>query len=141
MPRLEGGVLSWLMKKNDGCRTAALNNLEGIRCSRKFLRPLGVEVVAYDLPYLARARRSPAPVILQPAGYKPGCCLLVASACGLLWTAFSERLELFDFPKKSCQPGCNVLALLLGRVRSSLKEINVTAVSCATTGCLFMNFR
>ena len=133
----EGGDLLWLDEKTLIAGRSFRTNQEGISQLRKILQPLGVEVIAYDLPYW----QGPGEVLHLMSFISLLDTNLAVVYRRLLPVAFYELLltrgfELIDIPEEEfATQGCNVLAIAPRRV-VLLKGNPVTADRLRQAGCL-----
>ena len=132
----EGGDLLWLDEKTLIAGRSFRTNQEGISQLRKILQPLGVEVIAYDLPYW----QGPGEVLHLMSFISLLDTNLAVVYRRLLPVAFYELLltrgfELIDIPEEEfATQGCNVLAIAPRRV-VLLKGNPVTADRLRQAGC------
>jgi len=133
----EGGDLLWLDEKTLIAGRSFRTNQEGISQLQEILRPLGVEVIAYDLPYW----QGPGEVLHLMSFISLLDTNLAVVYRRLLPVAFYELLltrgfELIDIPEEEfATQGCNVLAIAPRRV-VLLKGNPVTADRLRQAGCL-----
>jgi len=133
----EGGDLLWLDEKTLIAGRSFRTNQEGISQLQEILRPLGVEVIAYDLPYW----QGPGEVLHLMSFISLLDTNLAVVYRRLLPVAFYELLltrgfELIGIPEEEfATQGCNVLAIAPRRV-VLLKGNPVTADRLRQAGCL-----
>ena len=133
----EGGDLLWLDEKTLIAGRSFGTNQEGISQLQEILRPLGVEVIAYDLP----CWQGPGEVLHLMSFISLLDTNLAVVYRRLLPVAFYELLltrgfELIDIPEEEfATQGCNVLAIAPRRV-VLLKGNPVTANRLRQAGCL-----
>ena len=132
----EGGDLLWLDEKTLIAGRSFRTNQEGISQLREIFRALGVEVIAYDLPYW----QGPGEVLHLMSFISLLDTDLAVVYRRLLSVAFYELLltrgfELVDIPEEEfATQGCNVLAIAPRRV-VLLKGNPVTADRLRQAGC------
>jgi len=132
----EGGDLLWLDEKTLAAGRSFRTNHEGISQLQEILHPLGVEVIAYDLPYW----QGPGEVLHLMSFISLLDTNLAVVYKRLLPVAFYEMLltkgfELIDIPEEEfATQGCNVLAIAPRRV-VILKGNPVTAHRLREAGC------
>ncbi|MGB9836895.1 MAG: dimethylarginine dimethylaminohydrolase family protein [Candidatus Saccharicenans sp.] len=132
----EGGDLLWLDEKTLIAGRGFRTNQEGIEQLREILRPLGVQVIAYDLPYW----NGPGEVLHLMSFISLLDKDLAVVYKRLLPVAFYRLLlergvELVDIPEEEFPTqGCNVLAISPRRV-VILKGNQVTAERLRRAGC------
>lgn len=132
----EGGDLLWLDEKTLIAGRGFRTNQEGIEQLREILRPLGVQVIAYDLPYW----NGPGEVLHLMSFISLLDKDLAVVYKRLLPVAFYRLLlergvELVDIPEEEFPTqGCNVLAISPRRV-VILKGNPVTAERLRRAGC------
>jgi len=132
----EGGDLLWLDEKTLAAGRSFRTNQGGILQLQEILHPLGVEAVAYDLPYW----QGPGEVLHLMSFISLLDTNLAVVYKRLLPVAFYELLlakgfELIDIPEEEfATQGCNVLAIAPRRV-VILKGNPVTASRLREAGC------
>ena len=132
----EGGDLLWLDEKTLVAGRGFRTNQEGINQLQQILRPLGVKVLAYDLPYW----NGPGEVLHLMSFISLLDVDLAVVYKRLLPVAFYELLrekgiELVEIPEEEFPTqGCNVLAISPRRV-VILKGNPVTAQRLRQAGC------
>jgi len=132
----EGGDLLWLDEKTFVAGLGFRTNQEGIDQLQEILRPLGVKVLAYDLPYWA----GPGEVLHLMSFISLLDVDLAVVYKRLLPVAFYKLLlergiELVDIPEEEFPTqGCNVLAISPRRV-VILKGNPITATRLRQAGC------
>ncbi len=132
----EGGDLLWLDQKTLIAGRGFRTNREGIEQLQEILRPPGVKVLAYDLPYW----RGPAEVLHLMSFISLLDVDLAVVYKRLLpvafyWLLLERGIELIEIPEEEFSTqGCNVLALSPRRV-VILEGNPITAGRLRRAGC------